>query len=70
MIVDGKVYIGDEDGDIVAYEHSATKKKLSGKGENKEEDLNMGGAVYTTPSPTNGVLYIATKSKLFAVEKK
>ena len=63
MIVDGKVYIGDEDGDLTIYEHSATMKKLSG-------NLNLRGSIYTTPSPANGVLYVATKSKLFAIENK
>jgi outer membrane protein assembly factor BamB len=61
LIVDGKVYIGDEDGDICIF-------KLS-----KEMDLvaeiNMGNSVYTTPIIANGTLYIANRSHLFAIKE-
>ena len=61
LIVDGKVYIGDEDGDVCIF-------KLS-----KEMDLvaeiNMGNSVYTTPIIANGTLYIANRSHLFAIKE-
>jgi len=59
MVVDGKVYIGDEDGDVAIFKHSKEMKKLG--------EINMNAAVYTTPSPANGVLYISTNNKLFAI---
>ncbi|MCB1042447.1 MAG: PQQ-binding-like beta-propeller repeat protein [Acidobacteria bacterium] len=59
VIIDGKVYIGDEDGDVCILKHSKELKVLN--------EINMGSAVYTTPSAANGVLYIATRNKLFAI---
>ena len=32
--------------------------------------INMGNAVYTTPAARDGALYIATRSRLFAIQKK
>ena len=47
MVIDDKVYLGDEDGDIVVIEHGRTKKMIS--------EQNMGSAVYSTVVPANGV---------------
>jgi outer membrane protein assembly factor BamB len=62
MIVDDKVYIGDEDGDIAIF-------KLS-----KESDLigevPMSSSVYSTPVVANNILFIADKDHLFAIENK
>jgi outer membrane protein assembly factor BamB len=62
MVVDGKVYIGDEDGDMAVLAHGKEEKLLA--------EMNMGAAIYTTPSPANGVLYIATRNRLFAIAEK
>lgn len=62
MVVDGKVYVGDEDGDVCVLQHGREKKIL--------HEMNMGGSVYTTPSPANGVLFIASRNKLYALAKK
>ena len=62
MIVDGKVYIGDEDGDMAVLAHGKEMKLLA--------EMNMGAAIYTTPSPANGVLYIATRNKLYAIAEE
>ena len=40
MVIDGKVYLGDEDGDIVVLQAGKTKKVLA--------EMNMGSAVYAT----------------------
>jgi outer membrane protein assembly factor BamB len=63
--VDGKVYLGDEDGDVVVL------KAGKGKDGAPEElaEINMGGAVYTTPVAKNGVLYIMSRNKLFALKQ-
>ncbi len=60
MVVDGKIYIGDEDGDLAILKHGKEKKLLN--------EINLGEAVYTTPTPANGVLYIASRSKLYAIK--
>ncbi len=60
-VVDGKVYLGDEDGDIVVLQAGKTEKVLA--------EINMGQSVYSTPAPANGTLYIASRDKLFAVSE-
>jgi outer membrane protein assembly factor BamB len=58
-VADGKVYIGDEDGDIAVLKEG---KKMALLGE-----YNMGGAVYTTPVAHDGTIYVASRTKLFAI---
>ena len=58
-VVDGKVFIGDEDGEVVVLAHSRTEKVLA------TNDLH--NSVYTTPVASNGVLYIANRRNLFAI---
>jgi outer membrane protein assembly factor BamB len=57
-VADGKVYIGDEDGDLAIFEASKEKKLVS--------ETNLGAPVYSTPVVANGVLYIASNTHLFA----
>lgn len=59
MIVDGHVYIADEDGDVTVFDLSAKKHIVS--------EINMGSAAYTTPIVANDVLFIASKTELFAI---
>ena len=59
LVADGKVYLGDEDGDVVVLQEGKALKVL---GEN-----NMGSSVYSTPVPANGVLYILNRSELWAI---
>jgi outer membrane protein assembly factor BamB len=59
--VDGKVFQGNEDGDVVIFQAGKEKKVLS--------KLNMGGSVYTTPVAANGVLFITTREKLYALQQ-
>jgi hypothetical protein len=62
LVADGKVYIGDEDGDITIFKHGKELEILS--------EINMSNSVYTTPVVANGVLYIANKTHLFAIQQK
>ena len=62
MWADGKVYLGDEDGDVVVFKAG---KKLEILGE-----MNLDNAVYSTPVAAHGVLYIANRTHLFAIEEK
>jgi outer membrane protein assembly factor BamB len=59
IVIDGKVYLGDEDGDVVVMQAGKEKKLLA--------EMNMGSSVYSTPVPANGVLYIGTRNQLFAL---
>jgi len=59
ILIDGKIYIGDEDGDVAILQEGKTKKVIA--------EINMGSSVYSTPVPANGVLYIANRNQLFAL---
>ncbi|MBZ5496287.1 MAG: PQQ-binding-like beta-propeller repeat protein [Acidobacteriia bacterium] len=59
LAADGKVYLGDEDGDVVVLQAGKVMKKIA--------EINMGSSVYSTPVPANGVLYIMTRSTLYAI---
>jgi hypothetical protein len=62
MVVDGKVYLGDEDGDVVVMQHGKEKKVLA--------EMNMGSAVYSTVVPANGTLFLNNRNQLFALAVK
>jgi outer membrane protein assembly factor BamB len=62
LIADGKVYIGDEDGDVTVFQHGRDKKILS--------TINVEHAVYSTPIVANNVLYIASRTTLLAIGPK
>jgi outer membrane protein assembly factor BamB len=59
FVVDGRVYLGDEDGDVVVLQHGREKKVLA--------EMNMGSAVYATPVPANGAFFINNRTHLFAL---
>ena len=61
-VIDGKVFLGDEDGDVVVLEHGKKMKVIS--------ETNMDNSVYTTPVAVDGVLYIANRTTLFAIAEK
>jgi outer membrane protein assembly factor BamB len=61
MIVENKVYIGDEDGDICVFELS---KEMNLIAEN-----SMSNSVYSTPVVANNTLFIANKDHIFAIRK-
>jgi len=69
LIVDGKIYIGDEDGDIAIFNLSSDPEKAMDDGEPIAE-INMGNAVYSSPIVANDVLYIANKSTVYAISPK
>ena len=62
MIADDKLYLGDEDGDVVVLRPGRTEEVIS--------EMNMGSSVYSTAVPANGVLYIASRNQLFALEEQ
>jgi outer membrane protein assembly factor BamB len=59
MVIDGKVYLGDEDGDVTVLNADKTLKVLS--------ENNMGSSVYSTPVPAHGTLFIVNRNQLFAL---
>jgi outer membrane protein assembly factor BamB len=71
LVVDGKVYIGDEDGDIAIFRHSADPNVAMKKDGDEMKpyygEINMGNGVCSTPIVAGNVLYIANNTHLFAI---
>ena len=59
LVVDGKVYLGDEDGDVAILQATREKKVIA--------EINMGSSVYCTPVPANGTLFVANRNQLYAI---
>ncbi len=71
LIVEGHVYIGDEDGDISIFPLSADKEVALKDGfEPGVGEINMKNSVYSTPIVANNVLFICNKTHLFAISAK
>ena len=81
FVADGKVYIADEDGDIAIF-HASADPVVAGKLPQITEvadrpaqiepvrEINMVDSCYTSPTASKGVLFIASKAHLFAIEVK
>jgi len=61
MVADGKIYLGDEDGDVVIMQHGREKKLIA--------EMNMDSSVYSTVITANGVMYIMTRNNLYAIQE-
>ena len=61
FVADGKVYLGDEDGDVVVLRAGKELELL--------EEQNLGASVYSTPVAREGVLYILTRNRLWAFQE-
>jgi outer membrane protein assembly factor BamB len=74
LIVDDKVYIGDEDGDVAIFRQSSDPNVAMKGDEDAREpyygEISMGNSVYSTPIVAGNVLYMANRTHLFAIEKK
>jgi outer membrane protein assembly factor BamB len=62
LVADGKVYLGDEDGDVTVLQAGKTLKVIG--------EMNMGSSVYATAVPANGALIIANRNQLFSIGTK
>lgn len=61
LIVEDKVYLGDEDGDITVFRLSKEQEIVG--------EVNMGSSVYTTPVVANDTLFIANRNRVFAIRE-
>jgi outer membrane protein assembly factor BamB len=62
MAINGKVYLGDEDGDVVVMQAAREKKLIF--------QANMGSNVYSTVVPADGTLFVTNRNQLFALAAK
>jgi outer membrane protein assembly factor BamB len=58
MYIDGRIYIGDEDGDVTVLQAGKELKVLA--------EMNLGSSVYSTAVPANGAIYLNNRNQLFA----
>jgi outer membrane protein assembly factor BamB len=81
LIVDNKVYIGDEDGEVAIFRLSADPRVAMSEVDGELHPINamvsdggsvemtyMANSVYSTPIVVSNVLYITNKTHLFAIE--
>ena len=61
-VIDGKVYLADEDGDVTILEATDKLKEVG--------THNLGNASYGSPVFANGTLYVMTKDMLYAISTK
>ena len=62
VVIDGKVYLGDEDGDIRIMQAGKEEKLIS--------EMNMGSSVYATVVPANGMLFVVNRNQLFCITEQ
>jgi len=60
LIADGKIYVGDEDGDVAIFCLARTKTLLA--------EPNVNGPIYGTPAAVNGGMFLSTKTQLLAIQ--
>jgi outer membrane protein assembly factor BamB len=62
FVVDGKIFLGDEDGDVRVFAEGKEMKKLA--------EMNMGSSVYSSAVVAHGVLFLTNRNQLFALTDK
>jgi len=62
MVADGKVFLGDEDGDLVILQAGKEEKVLAEK--------LFDSSIYSTPTIANGKMYVADRSRLYCFKAK
>lgn len=60
MIADGKIFLGDENGDLNVFE--------LGEEANVMEKIMFPSSIYSTPTIANGVMYVSDRSTLYAIK--
>ena len=65
MVVDGKVFLGNEDGTLTIFKASKDKAEVLA------EKFTKGGgasAIYSTPTFANGRMYLSDRTRMYAVD--
>jgi outer membrane protein assembly factor BamB len=65
LVADGKVYIGNQDGDFVIL---PARKDFDPKKEQPISETNLQAPIASTPIVANGVLYVASNTHLYAIQ--
>jgi outer membrane protein assembly factor BamB len=59
--VDGRVFVGTDDGDVVVFQHGRTRNVLA--------TIDVDGLIRSAPVAANGVLYVMTHKRLYAIAR-
>jgi outer membrane protein assembly factor BamB len=62
MVVDGYVFLGDEDGEVAILKAGSKLEKV--------KTVSFPSSIYSTPSIANGVMYVTDRSRLYAIKLK
>lgn len=62
VVIGDKVYIGDEDGDVVVMQAGKEEKLLA--------EINMGSSVYGSAVPANDAIFLTNRNQLFKIADK
>lgn len=62
MVVDGRVLMGDEDGEMVILEAGPEMKEI--------ETKVFNSSIYSTPTIANGLMFVSDRSRLYAFKVK
>ncbi|MCH5376277.1 MAG: PQQ-binding-like beta-propeller repeat protein, partial [Planctomycetes bacterium] len=62
MVVDGKVFVGNEDGLITVFNEGKELKTAS--------NIEFNSSIYSTPTIANGVMFVTDRSQLYAIPTK
>ncbi len=62
LLADGKIYIGDEDADLVVIRLDKQFEVI--------EEISMGNSIYGSPVGIGDTLYISTRSHMFAISEE
>ena len=62
LAVDGKVFLGNEDGDLLVFKASKEKAEILAKFSVKSS------SIYSTPTFANGKMYLSDRARLYAVD--
>lgn len=65
VIADGKVLIGDGDGNVTLYEAARMRQRVHG-----DDVPYFGSSIYSTPAVASETLFVATKDSLVAIREK
>lgn len=76
LVADGKVYCGDEDGDLVVFKADKgtpkpADKRKPGEPENEPTVIsktNLGAAIYSTPIVANGNIFVGSQTHLYCLD--
>ena len=63
LAVDGKVFIGNEDGTLTVFKASKDKAEILAT----RETVNF-SSIYSTPTFANGRMYLSDRTRLYAVD--